>query len=287
MRVTFLSRLMWECAMRTDADLPTNTATKSDTKPSNQVWFGGVVVRTLFLIVLTPALGRAEAVPLRKLCIGSPVVVVGTPIDPLVKTPQMLAAEADADFERKLQSLSTASALFAMADELAEKGDITKARRAYRTLMTRFPNSRLAALSAERLTSLASRGDGAAQPNRASSGGTVVRGSVRTSPNAEFASLCMRDATKLTRILQSLGTVSESTKTYRMFAQVFERCRSYDPQSDDYYTGNMKLMQATQDKGFGETYATKINFRIEEEIAKALSDPNYSAELGPVRLAPR
>lgn len=41
---------------------------------------------SVLLIVFAPAFGRAEAVPLRKLCIESPVIVVATPIDPHVPT---------------------------------------------------------------------------------------------------------------------------------------------------------------------------------------------------------
>jgi hypothetical protein len=52
MRDTFLSKLMRECAMAANIDLPVNTTKKSEPKPSAQVWIGGVLVRTLFLIVL-------------------------------------------------------------------------------------------------------------------------------------------------------------------------------------------------------------------------------------------
>ena len=61
MRDTFLSKLMWECAMRANADLPTNTKKTIDPKPSAQVWFGGVAVRTLFLIVLTVITARVAS----------------------------------------------------------------------------------------------------------------------------------------------------------------------------------------------------------------------------------
>jgi len=61
MRDMFLSKLMWECAMRANVDLPTNIKVKSDPKPSNRVWFGGVLVRTLFLIVLTAITARVAS----------------------------------------------------------------------------------------------------------------------------------------------------------------------------------------------------------------------------------
>jgi hypothetical protein len=47
--------------MPANVDLPRNTKTKIDPKPSNQVWFGGVLVRTLFLIVLTAITARVAS----------------------------------------------------------------------------------------------------------------------------------------------------------------------------------------------------------------------------------
>ena len=47
--------------MRANADLPTNTKIKTDPKPSASVWFGGVAVRTLFLIVLTVITARVAS----------------------------------------------------------------------------------------------------------------------------------------------------------------------------------------------------------------------------------
>jgi hypothetical protein len=52
---------MWECAMAANIDLPVNPRKKSESKPSAQVWIGGVVVRTLFLIVLTAITARVAS----------------------------------------------------------------------------------------------------------------------------------------------------------------------------------------------------------------------------------
>jgi hypothetical protein len=48
-------------AMPADADLPANTAIKAGVQPSNRVWFGGVLVRTVFLIVLTVITARVAS----------------------------------------------------------------------------------------------------------------------------------------------------------------------------------------------------------------------------------
>jgi hypothetical protein len=67
MRDTFLSKLMWECAMATNIDLPVNPTTKSAPKPSAGVWLGGVVVRTLFLIVLIVITARVASPQMERL----------------------------------------------------------------------------------------------------------------------------------------------------------------------------------------------------------------------------
>jgi hypothetical protein len=46
-----LSTLMRECAMSTDANVPVDLAKKPD--PGIPFWMGGVVVRTIFLIIMT------------------------------------------------------------------------------------------------------------------------------------------------------------------------------------------------------------------------------------------
>ena len=47
--------------MGADTHLPANQLKKADPKPSTQVWFGGVAVRTLFLIVLTVITARVAS----------------------------------------------------------------------------------------------------------------------------------------------------------------------------------------------------------------------------------
>jgi hypothetical protein len=56
--------------MRTDTNLPVNPARKADdpaAKPSATVWFGGVAVRTIFLIVLTVLTARVASPQIERL----------------------------------------------------------------------------------------------------------------------------------------------------------------------------------------------------------------------------
>jgi len=47
--------------MVANLNLPANTKAKVDPKPSNRVWFSGVLVRTVFLIVLTAITARVAS----------------------------------------------------------------------------------------------------------------------------------------------------------------------------------------------------------------------------------
>lgn len=67
------------------------------------------------------------------------------------------AVAADAAFAASLGKVPNAAELFAMADELASKGETQKAQQAFRALLTRFPASPLAATAAQRLSTLSSK----------------------------------------------------------------------------------------------------------------------------------
>jgi hypothetical protein len=61
---------MQECAMRTNTDLPVNPVRKADdtaAKPSAPIWFGGVAVRTIFLLVLTVLTARVASPQIERL----------------------------------------------------------------------------------------------------------------------------------------------------------------------------------------------------------------------------
>jgi hypothetical protein len=61
---------MQECAMRTDTNLQvnqTNKTAKTEPKPAQYVWLGGVAVRTLFLIILTILTARVASPQMERL----------------------------------------------------------------------------------------------------------------------------------------------------------------------------------------------------------------------------
>jgi hypothetical protein len=61
---------MQDCAMRTDTNLPVDRTRKVDTaasKPPSHIWFGGVAVRTVFLIVLVVLTARVASPQMERL----------------------------------------------------------------------------------------------------------------------------------------------------------------------------------------------------------------------------
>lgn len=89
-----------------------------------------------------------------KLIVAGPKVARGQ-IPPDPKSPEQIAAEKaaaeKARFESDLAQLANPAAIYAFADEWSSKGDMDKARAAWRSLMTRYPDSPFALRAADRL----------------------------------------------------------------------------------------------------------------------------------------
>ncbi|MBU2533470.1 MAG: hypothetical protein KKB37_12070, partial [Alphaproteobacteria bacterium] len=90
-----------------------------------------------------------------KLIVAGPKVANGQ-VPPTPKTAQEEAAEKaaaqEAAFAAQLASEKNPGALYALGDEWAEKGDMAKAKAAWRELIKRFPDSPLATQAAGRLS---------------------------------------------------------------------------------------------------------------------------------------
>lgn len=88
---------------------------------------------------------------------GSPKPTV-VPTAPAAAVPVAAAAApapVDQPFLAELAAIPTAGALYALGDEMAEKGERAKASLAFRTILTRFPNDPLASKAADRLSAAA------------------------------------------------------------------------------------------------------------------------------------
>ena len=55
------------------------------------------------------------------------------------------------EYESRLELASNAGELYALGDEMAERGDRARAVQAFRAILTRFPDNALAAKAADRL----------------------------------------------------------------------------------------------------------------------------------------
>ncbi|WP_291204270.1 hypothetical protein [Hyphomonas sp.] len=111
-----------------------------------------------------------------KLIVAGPKVAKGqvppTPKSPQEEAAEKAAAEAAA-FAAQLSSEKNPGALYALGDEWAEKGDMAKAKSAWRELIKRFPDSPFAIKATDRLS-----GGGAASTSRSSPSAETFTGTV-------------------------------------------------------------------------------------------------------------
>lgn len=102
--------------------------TYSDGTSRNELWSGG-----------------------ERIAVG-PIAAAGKqPAAAVYKSADQLAEEEEDRFQAKLKSAPSAAALYAIADELAEDGQSTRAREAFRQVLTRFPTSPFALRATDRL----------------------------------------------------------------------------------------------------------------------------------------
>jgi hypothetical protein len=101
------------------------------------------------------------------------------PKDPDYKSPEQIAAEKAAAeaaaFAAQLASEKNPGALYALGDEWAEKGDMAKAKSAWRELIKRFPDSPLAIKATDRLS-----GGGTPSTSRSSAPAEAVTGTTQS-----------------------------------------------------------------------------------------------------------
>jgi hypothetical protein len=193
-----------------------------------------------------------------------------TPKNPVFKSREQLAAEEEAIFVKNIETVNNPGTLFTLADELAELGNQDRARRAFRALVRRFPDSPLAAQAAARLGS----GADASTP--------ATRPATSTSSTARWSSVCMRNMNKLQQKISAEGkTFQFSRGFYDALLNMVSPCQSYDSEARSEV--GIKSRERASLSG-QDPYDPNLAW-LQAESRKAVSDPNYSADLGPVRLA--
>ncbi len=218
----------------------------------------------------------------KKVATGQLAAAGKDPETPVYKTPAQLAAEAEQAFLAALDTETNPGELFTMGDSFAENGDQVKARQAWRALIRRFPNSPLAAQAAARLGSRAA--------DAAMSGGGGGGGGASAAPapapravRARYSSVCMRDMTKLQqRITDTRLDFIATPAFYDSLLSILERCQSFDREA-----ANEVGIKRGERSHLASYRGANPNLPwLQAEARKAVSDPNYSADLGPYRLGP-
>lgn len=205
-------------------------------------------------------------------------------------------ARDEQQFQASLNSLNVGQ-LFAKADEFKSQGDSAKSRDALRALIARFPNHALATTAAQQLSGSASSAEprsGITQSASASSSGQGVNAGAGTT----FKSICHRDWEKLSKAVRQqtadIKSYGSSIKTENLKIRFSERCASYDADSRRVVDSARESIKFSQD--FAQKYcredaascaskqeqgyqAGKYDQIYSTELAKALGDPNYSADL--------
>ena len=205
-------------------------------------------------------------------------------------------ARDEQQFQASLKSMN-AGQLFAKADEFKSQGDSAKSRDALRALITRFPDHALATTAAQQLSgnpsSAQSRPGITTSTNASSSGQGVTAGTVAT-----FKSVCHRDWEKLREAVKQqtagINSYGTSIRTHNLVIRLSERCASYDADSRRMVDSSRKSIKSNQDNAqrfcrkdaascaseHDKSYQEdKFDQIYSAELAKAVADPNYSADL--------
>ena len=104
------------------------------------------------------------------------------------------------------------------------------------------------------------------------------------SGDSGYSSLCKRDYLKVQDVVMRMGGVDyrEGMRAYSAYMQLWGRCRGSDPEADQYYADMVNFLREAQSRGDRDT-TVPANAPFFDAVSRALSDPNYSADLGPVR----
>ena len=205
-------------------------------------------------------------------------------------------ARDERQFQTSLNSLNVGQ-LFAKADELKSQGDSAKSRDALRALIARFPNHALATTAAQQLSGNAASAEPRSGTTQLASTSSSGQG-ISAGASATFKSICHRDWEKLSKfVTQKINGLprdisGESIRSMNLIVQFSERCASYDADSRRQAGSYRESIKNTQDRdqnscmqgakwcqNEARRQALEYDQIFSAELSKALSDPNYSADL--------
>ncbi|MBX3594062.1 hypothetical protein [Sphingomonas sp.] len=105
-----------------------------------------------------------------RIAVGPSAPAGQAPVEAVYKSPAQLAAEEEQAFAASIAKMGPGE-LFAKADELRAAGKLDLARQTLRSLVSRFPNSPLAATAAQQLSGFGGGGSSGTRPGGGSPGG--------------------------------------------------------------------------------------------------------------------
>jgi hypothetical protein len=99
-----------------------------------------------------------------------------------------------------------------------------------------------------------------------------------------WSSVCERNYNKVQQTVLRIGGVDykEGMRAYSAYLSLWAPCRATDPQAAHDYDDVAGFLRNAQARGDRDQYVPR-NAPFFDEVSKANSDPNYSADLGPVK----
>lgn len=197
------------------------------------------------------------------------------------------AAQArERDYRASLGTLN-AGQLYALADELKSNGDANKSREVLRALVSRFPDHPLGAQAVRQMQALAQPRPAAAAPV----------GAAPAAARTDFSSVCMRNFRKIWDILKAQqapiypGIDSARRDAAPLMDQVLAPCAGFDRSAADmrrnWQDGTRDEIESCRRNGTQLMCAARTDPQnqkgadlLRAQVALALGNPNYSADLG-------
>lgn len=100
-----------------------------------------------------------------------------------------------------------------------------------------------------------------------------------SSSGSGYSSVCVRNQSKLRNYISNVGGITWGARVHSTYMQMWAQCRGSDPEAEREYQENAHYLGNYQRRGNADNSSPGFL----NELNSAISDPNYSAELGPVR----
>jgi hypothetical protein len=102
---------------------------------------------------------------------------------------------------------------------------------------------------------------------------------VASSSGSGYSSVCVRNQSKLQNYISNAGGITWGARVHSTYMQMWAQCRGGDPEAEREYQENAQFLANYQRRGNADNSSPGFL----NELNRAIGDPNYSAELGPVR----